>query len=111
MITVILPYLQAFLAFANICIIMYGGYRFLGRPRTTLENRVAILENELRDLKQNVKEGDEQIEINEQAMNVMQHCLLALIEFEIQYSISHGEPITDDLKDAKRQLHEYLAKK
>lgn len=111
MITVILPYLQAFLAFANICIIMYGGYRFLGRPRTTLENRVAILENELRDLKQNVKEGDAQIAVNEQAMSVMQHSLMALIEFEIQFCISHGEQISDDLKDAKKQLHEYLAKK
>jgi len=111
MVSNILPYLQAILASANIIIIIYGGYRFLGQPRSTLENRVAILENELRALKQNVKEGDAQIEVNEQAMNVMQHCLLALIEFEIQFCISHEETISDDLKDAKKQLHEYLAKK
>ena len=111
MVTSILPYLQAILASANIVIILYGGYRFLGQPRSTLENRVAILENELRDLKQNVKEGDAQIEVNEQAMNVMQHCLLALIEFEIQFCLSHGDGVSDELKDARKQLHDYLAKK
>lgn len=111
MITTVLPYLQAFLALANILIIMYGGYKFLGRPRTTLENRVAVLEIELRELKQNVKEGDKQIEVNDQAMSVMQHSLMALIEFEIQFCISHGERITDELKDAKKQLHDYLAEK
>lgn len=103
--------LKNILQLCNIVIIAYGLYKWLGKPHADLENRVKKLEDDLRDLKQNVKEGDAQIGINEQAMSTMQHCLLALIEFEIQYCISHGEEISDDLKDAKKQLHDYLAKK
>ena len=43
MIQSILPILQTILALGNICVIGYGFYKFLGRPHSTLEQRVAVL--------------------------------------------------------------------
>lgn len=111
MVNAVLPVLQTILAIGNICIIGYGFYKFLGKPHSTLENRVVALETEVREIKQNTGNGDKQIAVNKEAMAVMQRCLLALIEFEINFCLSSGYTDTHDLEEAKRELHSYLAKK
>lgn len=111
MISAMLPVLQMILAIGNICIIAYGFYKFLGKPHSTLEARVTVLESEIRSIKQSTRDGDRQIAVNAEATAVMQRCLLALIEFEISYCLASGYSDTKDLEEAKRELHNYLAKK
>lgn len=111
MVSAILPVLQMILAGGNIIIIGYGFYKFLGKPHSTLEARVVALETEVRNIKQSTRDGDKQIAVNAEATAVMQRCLLALIEFEISYCLASGYSDTKDLEEAKRELHNYLAKK
>lgn len=111
MVSAILPVLQMILAGGNIIIIAYGFYKFLGKPHSTLEARVTVLETEVRNIKQSTRDGDKQIAVNAEATAILQHCLLALIEFEISYCLASGYKDTKDLEDAKKELHNYLAKK
>jgi len=111
MVNQILPVLQMILAAGNIVIIGYGFYKFLGKPHSTLETRVVALETEVRNIKQSTRDGDKQIAVNAEATAVIQRCLLALIEFEISFCLSSGYDDTEDLEAAKKELHNYLAKK
>lgn len=110
MVNAVLPVLQMILAAGNICIIGYGFYKFLGKPHSTLETRVVALETEIRNIKQSTRDGDKQIAVNAEGAAVLQRCLLALIEFEISFCLSSGYKDIADLEEAKRMLHDYLAK-
>lgn len=103
--------LQIILALCNIIIIAYGLYKFLGRPHATLEQRIAVLENEVQEIKRGSEKTEDRTTQTEETIEVIQTSMLALIEFEIQFCISHGELISDELKKAKDELHYYLAKK
>ena len=48
----VLPVLQMILAFCNIIIIGYGGYKFLNKPHDTLEQQVKELEKKVADLRE-----------------------------------------------------------
>lgn len=111
MITIIQPYLQTLLTFFNICIILFGFYKFLGKPRDTLEKRIIELDTRLKALEDRVKEGDKNIDINGDALEAIQKCLLALIEFEISYCSTTGYGNTEELQAAKKELHSYLARR
>ena len=103
--------MKMILQVANICIIAYGFYKFLGKPHSTLEQRVVVLENEIKDLKRSQDKTNDELEHNDDSIQVIQTALLALIEFEIQFCISHNEGISEELKKAKDMLHDYLARK
>lgn len=111
MITTIQPYFQTILTVLNIVIILYGFYKFLGKPRDTLEKRIVELDTRLKALEDRVKEGDKNIDVNGDALEAIQKCLLALIEFEISYCTSTGYGNTEELKEAKKELHSYLARR
>ncbi len=103
--------MKMILQFANIVIIAYGLYKFLGKPHSTLEQRVAKIEARIEDLERQQEKNMNRITDNEDATEAIQKSLLALIEFEIQFSISHNEGISDELRRAKDDLHGYLAHK
>lgn len=108
---IILKIMQIILAFANICIISYGFYKFLARPHDSLEERVSKLEKRVDKIEDEHSEDNElqqkQLETNE----VIQKSLLALIEFEIQYCTAEGKGISPELQKARDELHNYLARK
>ena len=58
-----------------------------------------------------MKLGNDRFREQEEANDVLIHCVLALIEFEIQYCLTEHKEPSDDLKKAKDILHNYLAKK
>ena len=103
--------LDVILKTANIAIIAYGLYKFLGKPHSTLEQRVAKIEAKIEDLERQQEKDEIRINDNEDATEAIQKSLLALIEFEIQFCISHNEGISDELRRAKDDLHGYLAHK
>ncbi len=111
MVNAILPVLQMILAAGNICIIGYGFYKFLGKPHSTLESKVVQLDTELKELRDRVKEGDRHIDVNGDALEAIQRCLVCLLEFEISYCINTGYGNTSALEEAKRELNSYLVKR
>ena len=111
MIQIILPILQTILALGNICIIGYGFYKFLGRPHSTLEQRVAVLESKLKESEEKLKSGNKRFEELEERNKVFMNCMLAFIDFEMAYCMNTGYEYTEDLMKAKAVLHEYLSKK
>ena len=103
--------MKMILQFANIVIIAYGLYKFLGKPHSTLEQRIAVVEKEIEEIKREQEKHTESINGNDEATEVIQESLLALIEFEMQFCTSHNEKISEELRHAKDKLHSYLTKK
>ena len=106
-----LPLMQTILAFANICIIGYGFYRFLGKPRNNLEERVTAHDIEIKEIKASLLQGNDRFRDQDDTNEVLLHSILALIEFEIQYCLTENKPISKDLEKAKEDLHSYLSKR
>lgn len=97
------------LKFANIVLISYGFYKFLGKPRSAIEERLAKAEARIEEIERRQDRADNKISTATEAAEVALRSLLALIEFEISFCISHNEGISADLQKAKNDLHEYLA--
>lgn len=111
MVQQILPVLQTFLAFANICIIGYGFYRFLNKPHSTLEARVNAHDVEIKEIKQSLHQGNDRFREQNDTNEVMQICMLALIDFELSYCSHMNYEHTEDLIKAKDVLRKHLASK
>lgn len=111
MVQIILPILQLILAFANVCIIGYGFYKFLNTPHDNLETRVSTLEVECREFKKSLLQGNDRFREQDSTNEVLIRSTLALIEFEMQYCLIEHKEMTDDLKQAKKDLKDYLAQK
>lgn len=111
MVQTILPILQTLLAFFNICIILFGFYKFLGKPRDTLEKRVSKLETRVDEHDRKIKSSDDDVQEIKEASKVMQTCTLALIDFELSYCTNTNYEHTEDLFKAKDTLRGYLERK
>ena len=107
----VLTVLQIAVASANICVMGFAFVKFLGKPHNSLEVRVSDLEKRVSKLEDNQGNNDETFKSQNITNEVLQRCLLALVEFEIQYCIARGIEITDELRKAKEELHDYLAKR
>lgn len=107
----ILSYMQMFLSFANICIILYAFVKFLGKPHSTLEQRVKILEDKVRDLEENNKDKEDRFKKIDKSLNVLIHSTLSLIEFEMQYCLTEHKEMSQGLEESKKALHDFLAEK
>ena len=107
----ILPYLQLFMNIGTICVMVYTLVKFLGKPHTNLETRVTACEIELKDIKQSLLQGNDRFREQETTNEVMQTCMLALIDFELSYCITTHYDNTEDLTRAKDVLRKHLARK
>lgn len=111
MIQSILPVLQVILTFGNICVLGYALFRFLNRPHNTLEEKVNEHDIKLREIETSLLQGNDRFREQENTNEVMQTCMLALIDFELAYCIHTGYADTDDLVKAKDVLRKHLARK
>lgn len=109
--TGILPYLQIILTLMNICVLGFAFFKFLGKPHTTLEGRVNVLEVELKEIKQSLLQGNDRFRDQEDTNEVMQICMLALIDFELSYCSHTNYEHTEDLIKAKDVLRKHLARR
>lgn len=80
-------------------------------PIKELESRVTALEIEQKEFKQSLLQGNDRFRDNETTNEVMQSCMLALIDFELSYCIHTGYKDTEDLMRAKTELRQHLARK
>lgn len=106
-----LQMMQLFLSFGNVCIMLYAFKKFLSKPHDSLEERVAVLESEQREMKERLLRGNDKFREQDNTNEVLIHSVLALIEFEMQYCLSEKKPITEELQKAKENLHSYLARR
>ena len=103
--------LQTFVLFANVCVIAFGFYKFLGKPHSTLENRVAVLEAKDKEKDEKLKSGNKRFDNLEEKTQVFINCMLAFIDFEIAFCQDTKYMHTEDLMKAKTVLMQYLSKK
>jgi hypothetical protein len=105
-----LTYMQMILNFGNICILAYTLYRFLSKPHDTLEQKVHDLEGEVEKLKTYLKNDFNRLENQDVTNEVLIHSVLALIEFEMNFCLVEEKPMSEDLKAAKKDLSDFLAR-
>lgn len=109
--TALLPFLQVILTFGNICVLGFAFFKFLGKPHTTLEGRINTLEVDMREIKQSLLQGNDRFRDQEDTNEVMQICMLALIDFELSYCSHTNYEHTEDLIKAKDILRKHLARR
>lgn len=107
----ILMFMQGFLTFCNVCIILYAFKGFLSKPHNDLEERVKTLEVEQKDIKERLLKGNDKFREQNETNEVLLHSTLALIEFEIQFCLLEHKAVTPELQKAKDSLHDYLSKR
>lgn len=106
----IIEFMQAFLIFCNVCIMLYVFKGFVSKPHNNLEERVTKVELEVKDIKDSLKQGNDKFREQNETNEVLLNSTLALIEFEIQYCLTENKHISPELQKAKENLHGYLSK-
>lgn len=96
---------------AAVCTIVYGFGKFLAKPYDTLEQRVTVLEVKQQEMEREKNKLDVRCKEQDETNEVLIRSTLALIEYEIQSCLTENKPMSDDLKQAKKDLQNYLAKK
>lgn len=111
MIKDILPILQVILTSGNICILAYALFNFLKKPQNSLEQRVSVAEIKIKEIEASLLQGNDRFREQDSTNEVMQSCMLALIDFELAYCIHTSYEDTDDLMKAKTELRKHLSRK
>ena len=78
---------------------------------SALEKKEDEQDLQIREVKDSLREGNDRFRDQSKTNEVMQTCMLALIDFELSYCIHSGYDDTKDLMSAKDILREHLAKK
>ncbi len=112
MITNILPYFQLAATCGTLIAMIYALSKFVKRPQEDLEDRVTKLEVKQEEIEDSLKMGNDKFRELKNASTLIVTSIIALIEFEMDYCMHHGdEKISDDLKKAKDNLYSFLAEK
>ena len=116
--TQILPYLQTFLAFGNLCIMLWAFKTFLAKPQTTLAEKVRDLEKQndvqdlvIKEMQKSLDSSHEKHRAQHNTNEVFITSMLAFIDFEIAFCSASGYENTADLIKAKETLQKHLASK
>lgn len=105
----LLKYMDLILKFANIAIICYGLYKFLGKPHSSLEQRVAQNEKDIAEMKGSLKQGNRRFSLLAKGLEIIMRSVVALIEFEANYCMTEHKEFSDELKESKKELNSYLS--
>ena len=112
MIIQIQPYVQLLLNVCNLLGLAYVFYKFTRKPQDSLEERVTVLEVKCKEHDDALHQGNDKFRELKQASTLIVTSVLALIEFEVDYCMHHGdEKISESLNDAKNDLYKFLAEK
>ena len=91
--------------------LIFALFKFLNKPHDTLEQRVALLEAQMKDSDRDKVRLTDRCREQDETNEVLIHSVMALIEFEIQYCLTEKKEVSKDLENARLALHHYLAKK
>ena len=114
----LLPYLQTFLAFGNLVIMLWALKTFLTKPQTTLETKHEELKKRVDEHDVKIKEIDESLHLGNDKFKdqkdtneLMIRSIFALVAFEIDYCYKEGKQLSEELKEIHDDLQRYLARK
>ena len=99
------------LALVNLFLMLYALTKFIKKPHDSLNDRVTVLEVEVKELKAIQKYDNKKFRELIATNEVIIKSTLALIEFEIQYCLTENKQPTKELEDAKVDLHRFLSKR
>lgn len=109
-------FMDVIIKLANIIVLMYAAYKFTKRPQESieekiaeLENRIALLEARTSEIEKKLIQGNDRFQHLGEALEVFARCSLALIDFEIHYCETEHKQISQDLSEARKELHKYLS--
>lgn len=102
--------LRLILTLANICVLLYCFYKFLGKPHDSLESRVSVLEVKQKENEQSLHQGNDRFREHGRTIEMLIRATLALLEFEVHYCETEQKPISQNLEKAKNDLNDYFAK-
>lgn len=103
--------LKLVLQVANVVVLAYALYKFLNKPHNTLEEKVNEHDVKIKEIETSLLQGNDRFRDQENTNEVMQTCMLALIDFELAYCIHTEYADTDDLVKAKDVLRKHLARR
>ena len=84
--------------------------KFLSAPTINKDKRLLELEIKVKEIEDSLKQGNDKFRDLYETTEISQSCILALIDFEIQYCITNGVEVTDELKESRKKLHEFVVK-
>ena len=103
--------LKLILQIAQVIALFYAGWKFTRKPHDTLESRITVIEQRIREIDLILGKNEERISEIEEACGVMMRAVLALVEYEIQYCLTEDKQLSKGLEKAKESLDDYFAKK
>lgn len=108
--------LQIFLAFCNTCIMIFAFVKFVNKPHDSLADEIKKLKEEITKLNLTIERMQRSLDSShekhreqDKTNKVFKRVFILLANFEVAYCQDTGYAHTDDLKEAKRELEEYLA--
>lgn len=107
-----MPYMDMFIKVCNIIALLYAFYKFTKKPGDDILTRLSKIEVKLDEMERSLNRSWEEHRAQKETNEVMQNCVLALIDFELSYCIhtNYAED-TSDLEEAKTLLRTHLSKK
>lgn len=106
-----LKLLQTVLAACNIIIILYGFYKFLGKPHESLESKIKELEGKIEELERFVVEDRNRTKEQNATNEILLSSVFALVECMMQNVAEDGKQVSPGLAKAKEELNRFLVKK
>ena len=107
---------QIFLAFCNTCIMIFAFVKFVNKPHDSLADEIKKLKEEITKLNLTIERMQRSLDSShekhreqDKTNKVFKKVFLLLASFEVTYCQEKVFEHTDDLKEAKRELEEYLA--
>ena len=118
----VLPFFQLLISFCTLVGLMYTFKKFVDKPKDDINSKIAALEKEIKemeisiqteikDIKDSLHHGSDKFREHDATNEVLIHSVLALIEFEMQYCLVEHKEMSDGLKQAKKDLNDFLSKK
>lgn len=100
----------------NLIIIGYGLYKFTRKPHDTLSDEVTKIKEadakrdvEIEEIKKSLDASHNKHRDQDKTNKVFKKVFILLANFEVAYCQETGYSHIEDLKEAKRELEEYLA--
>lgn len=81
-----------------------------GAPQRILEERLKLLEVKIEEHERSLQLGNDNFREQRETNEVIQQCMLALIDFELSFCLHTEYPHTEDLQEAKKVLRKHLSK-
>lgn len=110
MISNILPMFQLLVSVCTLIGMLYAFKKFIDKPHETLENRIAALEVQQKEIDQKLHLGNDRFKAQDDTNEVFINCMLAFIDFELSYCSHTDYKYTEDLDTAKDTLRKHLAR-